>query len=184
MPAQRCARTRIDAIDLWDRHVPNPSDRSSFRPAISCPTAITAADHSVAGVSPAQLSDTFSQARAGGARSHDAIDIMAPRGTPVIAVAAGRVEKLLFSPAGGNTAYVRSPDGRTIYYYAHLDEYAPGLAEGQSLQQGSAIGTVGFSGNADPAAPHLHFAVLATAPERKWWDAATAINPYPLLKRH
>ena len=134
----------------------------------------------VRGVLPAQLGDTFSQARSGG-RVHDAIDIMAPRGTPVIAAAQGTVERLLFSDAGGLTAYVRSPDRRLILYYAHLENYAPGLAEGQALRQGDLIGAVGSTGNADSAAPHLHFAILATSPERKWYEAATPINPYPLL---
>jgi peptidoglycan LD-endopeptidase LytH len=135
----------------------------------------------VAGVRADDLSDTFSQARASGARRHDAIDILAPRGTPVIAASAGRVEKLFLSKDGGNTVYVRSADGRRIYYYAHLDSYAPGLREGAALYQGDAIGTVGSTGNADPAAPHLHFAVWMTEPSRKWWDQVIALNPFPLL---
>lgn len=136
----------------------------------------------VQGVGSQQLTDTFSEARANG-RLHDAIDIMAPLGTAVIAAAAGRVEKLFVSKAGGNTVYQRSPDGYTIYYYAHLDRYAPTLAEGGMLQQGDPIGTVGYSGNANPAGPHLHFAVMATSPDRKWWETAAAINPFPLLTR-
>lgn len=135
----------------------------------------------VAGVRGDQLSDTFTQARDSGARVHDAIDIMAPRGTPVIAAVAGTVEKLFNSRAGGLTVYVRSPDRRTITYYAHLDAYAPGLAEGQQLRQGQAIGTVGSTGNADPAAPHLHFAIMQTTPEAGWWEPANAVNPYPAL---
>lgn len=134
----------------------------------------------VQGIRAQQLTDTFSDARANG-RRHDAIDITAPLGTAVIAAATGRVDKLFVSQAGGNTVYQRSPDGHTIYYYAHLDRYAQTLAEGSWLQQGTPIGTVGYSGNANPAAPHLHFAVMSTRPERKWWEAATAINPYPLL---
>lgn len=134
----------------------------------------------VRGIVPGQLSDTFNQARSDW-RQHDAIDIMAPRGTPVIAAAGGTVERLLYSVAGGLTVYVRSSDRRLIFYYAHLEGYQPGLAEGQILHQGDAIGTVGSTGNADPAAPHLHFAILATAPERKWYEPTTAINPYPVL---
>jgi murein DD-endopeptidase MepM/ murein hydrolase activator NlpD len=136
----------------------------------------------VQGIRPQQLTDTFSEARANGHR-HDAIDIMAPLGTTVIAAAPGRVEKLFVSKAGGNTVYQRSPDGYTIYYYAHLDRYAPTLVEGSVLQQGAPIGTVGYSGNASPAAPHLHFAIMSTSPERKWWEAAATINPFPLLTR-
>ena len=134
----------------------------------------------VAGIRAAQLSDTFTQARAGG-RPHDAIDIMAPRGTPVVAAAEGTVEKLFFSHGGGGiTAYVRSPDGRWMYYYAHLDAYAPGLHEGQRIARGEAIGTVGSTGNASPAGPHLHFAINAMGPNDRWWQGRP-INPYPLL---
>lgn len=135
----------------------------------------------VAGVRPGQLVDTFTQARAAGARRHDAIDIMAPLGTPVLAAAAGRVEKLFFSKDGGNTIYLRSPDRQTIYYYAHLDAYAAGLAEGQPVSAGQRIGSVGYSGNANPAAPHLHFAVMQLPPEAPWYAKTTAVNPYPLL---
>ena len=135
----------------------------------------------VAGMKASQLSDTFTQARAGGARAHDAIDIMAPRGTPVVAAASGRVEKLFTSQGGGGlTVYVRSPDSNWIYYYAHLDRYAPGLAEGQVVRRGTPIGTVGSSGNANPAGPHLHFAIHRMGPGEKWYQG-TAINPYPLL---
>jgi murein DD-endopeptidase MepM/ murein hydrolase activator NlpD len=134
----------------------------------------------VAGVKAAALLDTFTQARSGG-RVHDAIDIMAPHGTPVIASAPGRLEKLFFSKGGGGiTAYVRSPDGRWLYYYAHLQEYAPGLHEGQAIRQGDPIGRVGSTGNANPAGPHLHFAIYRMEPGEKWYDG-TPINPYPLL---
>ena len=135
----------------------------------------------VAGIKKDQLSDTFTQARAGGARAHDAIDIMAPRGTPVVAAAPGKVEKLFDSKGGGGiTVYVRSADGQWIYYYAHLDRYAPGLAEGQIVQRGTPLGTVGSSGNANPAGPHLHFAIHRMRPGEKWYQGS-AINPYPLL---
>jgi murein DD-endopeptidase MepM/ murein hydrolase activator NlpD len=135
----------------------------------------------VAGVRPAQLVDTFTQARAGGARVHDAIDIMAPAGTLVVAAAPGTVEKLFFSRGGGGiTAYVRSPDRRWVYYYAHLTDYARGLHEGQPVRRGDPIGTVGSTGNANPAGPHLHFAILHMRPGDKWHQG-TPINPYPLL---
>lgn len=135
----------------------------------------------VAGVKPGDLVDTFTQARAGGARVHDAIDIMASSGTPVIAAAEGRVEKLFFSKGGGGiAAYVRSPDGKWIYYYAHLQEYARGLAEGQQVKRGAPIGKVGFTGNANPAGPHLHFAVNRMSTGEKWYQGSP-VNPYPLL---
>ena len=135
----------------------------------------------VAGVKPRQLVDTFTQARAGGERVHDAIDIMAATGTPVISVAPGTVEKLYFSKGGGGiSAYVRSEDGLWTYYYAHLSAYAPGLREGQKVRRGTPIGYVGFTGNANPAGPHLHFAINRMAPGEKWHQG-TPINPYPLL---
>ncbi|HYI48007.1 MAG TPA: M23 family metallopeptidase [Allosphingosinicella sp.] len=134
----------------------------------------------VAGIRPDQLSDTFLQARGGG-RPHDAIDIMAPRGTPVVAAAEGIVEKLHFSHGGGGiTVYVRSPDRRLIHYYAHLDRYAPGLAEGGRLSRGDPIGFVGSTGNASPDGPHLHFAIREMAPDERWWQGR-ALNPYPML---
>ncbi|WP_311270317.1 M23 family metallopeptidase [Sphingobium sp. WCS2017Hpa-17] len=137
----------------------------------------------VEGVPASALTDTFTQARAGGAHPHDAIDIMAARGRAVLAAADGRVEKLFWSEDGGRTLYQRSADGRLIYYYAHLDGYAPGLREGQALRRGQRIATVGSTGNADPAAPHLHFAVNLMRPGEPW-HGGRPINPYPLLIRH
>ncbi|HAF40733.1 MAG TPA: peptidase M23 [Sphingobium sp.] len=134
----------------------------------------------VEGVPPSALADTFTQARAGGARPHDAIDIMAARGRAVLAVADGRVEKIFWSDQGGRTLYQRSGDGRRLYYYAHLDRYAPGLREGQAVRRGQSIATVGSTGNADPGAPHLHFAVHAVRPGEPWYGGRP-INPYPLL---
>lgn len=134
----------------------------------------------VEGVRSSQLVDTFTDER-GDDRLHSALDIMAPLGTRVLAAAPGRVESLFQSEAGGNTVYVRSSDERTIYYYAHLDSYARDLQEGDVVQRGQVLGTVGFSGNADPEAPHLHFAVMRTSPDAAWWEPATAINPYPML---
>jgi murein DD-endopeptidase MepM/ murein hydrolase activator NlpD len=134
----------------------------------------------VTGVRADQLIDTFSQSRAGG-RPHDAIDIMAPAGTPVVAAAEGIVEKLFFSDGGGGiTAYVRSPDRQWIYYYAHLQAYAPGLREGQRVARGDRIGLVGSTGNANPEGPHLHFAVHRMAEGERWWQGR-GVNPYPLL---
>jgi peptidoglycan LD-endopeptidase LytH len=135
----------------------------------------------VQGIKAKQLTDTFTQARAGGARVHDAIDIMAGEGTPVIAATEGKVEKLFYSDGGGgNTIYVRSPDQRWMYYYAHLQGYAPGLAEGQQVKQGQVLGRVGHTGNASAEGPHLHFAINQMKADEKWWQG-TPINPYPLL---
>ena len=131
-------------------------------------------------VKPGELIDTFTQARAGGARVHDAIDIMAPAGKKVFAVADGRIEKLFLSKPGGLTIYQFDPDGKYAYYYAHLQSYAPGLAEGQLVKRGDVIGYVGSTGNADPKAPHLHFAIMQLGADKRWWEGV-AINPYPLF---
>lgn len=136
----------------------------------------------VEGIAADELTDSFFQPRgAGGMRMHEAIDIMADAGTKVVAAADGTVAKLHNSGPGGNSIYVRSPDRRTIYYYAHLDQYAQGLKEGQRVRTGQNLGTVGSSGNADPAAPHLHFQILETSADAKWWEPANAVNPYPVL---
>lgn len=133
----------------------------------------------VQGITPAQLSDTFTDARSAG-RAHDAIDIMAAAGTPVLAVADGHVEKLFTSKLGGLTIYEFNPDGTLAYYYAHLQRYADGLAEQQKITRGQVIGYVGSTGNASPEAPHLHFAIFRLGPEKQWWKGE-AINPYPAL---
>jgi murein DD-endopeptidase MepM/ murein hydrolase activator NlpD len=134
----------------------------------------------VVGVKPGDLTDTFNQARAAG-RRHDAIDIMAPEGTPVIAAADGTIEKLFYSNGGGGiTVYERSPDQKWMYYYAHLQGYAPGLTEGQQVKRGQVIARVDHTGDANASAPHLHFAINSMAPGQRWWQG-TPINPYPLL---
>jgi murein DD-endopeptidase MepM/ murein hydrolase activator NlpD len=134
----------------------------------------------VAGVAASQLQDTFDDVRGGGERAHEALDIMAPRGTPVLAAGDGKVEKLFTSVPGGLTLYQFDPSGRDAYYYAHLDRYAPGMAEGRQLKRGDLIGYVGSTGNASEDAPHLHFAIFVLGPEKRWWQG-TAIDPYPLL---
>lgn len=135
----------------------------------------------VAGIKAEDLVDTFTHARAGGARRHDAIDIMADHGTPVVAAAPGTVDKMFYSDGGGGvTVYIRSPDGLWSYYYAHLQGYAPGLKEGQDVKRGQVIGFVGSTGNASPEGPHLHFAINRMAPDDDW-HSGEAINPYPLL---
>ncbi|MDG2527073.1 M23 family metallopeptidase [Stenotrophomonas sp. HITSZ_GD] len=133
----------------------------------------------VQGIARADLHDTFTDARSEG-RVHDAIDIMAAAGTPVLAVADGTVEKLFDSQRGGLTIYQFEPSGRYAYYYAHLQRYADGLAEKQTLRRGQVIGYVGSTGNASPDAPHLHFAIFKLGPERHWWEGE-ALNPYPVL---
>lgn len=132
----------------------------------------------VAGVRSRQLTDTWGQSRGGGAREHHAIDIMAPRGTPVLAAASGTVERIFESANGGHTLYVRSADGKLVYYYAHLDSY--GVVEKQQVRQGQQIATVGNTGSAASGAPHLHFEIKTMQPGEGWWKG-TNVNPYPLL---
>jgi peptidoglycan LD-endopeptidase LytH len=135
----------------------------------------------VQGVTRDQIVDTWGQSRAGGARAHQATDIMAAGGTPVVAAAPGTVEKLFFSQGGGGiTLYVRSPDGQWSYYYAHLQRYAPGIAEGSPVKAGDLLGYVGDTGNSGAGNFHLHFAMSHMQPGDRWWNGQP-VNPYPLL---
>ena len=134
----------------------------------------------VAGITPDKLTDTWGDARGDGTRQHHAIDIMAPRGTPVLAAAAGTVEKIFESRDGGHTVYIRRADPAWEDYYAHLDAYAPGLKEGQVMKQGQQIGQVGSTGDANAEAPHLHYEIHRMAPGEGWWKG-TEVNPYPIL---
>jgi murein DD-endopeptidase MepM/ murein hydrolase activator NlpD len=133
----------------------------------------------VAGLGPRSLADTYTQARAGG-RVHDAIDILAPRGTPVEAVDDGVVKKLFLSVPGGITVYQFDPSSTWCYYYAHLERYAEGLHEGQELRRGDLVGYVGTTGNAPKQTPHLHLAIYRLGPDKRWWEG-TPLNPYPIL---
>ena len=135
----------------------------------------------VVGIRPEQLRDTFSEARSEG-RVHDAIDIAAPRGTPVIAAADGPIVKLFQSERGGTTIYQLSTDGKFVYYYAHLDRYADGLSEGHFAKQGETIAYVGDSGNAGSGNYHLHFSVAEISDPKNFWHGIN-INPYPLLRK-
>ncbi len=135
----------------------------------------------VAGVRPDQLRDTFSEARSEG-RVHDAVDIPAPQGTPVLAAADGPIVKLFQSQRGGTTIYQASVDGKFIYYYAHLDRYADGLTEGHLAKQGETIAYVGDTGNAGAGNYHLHFSIAVTSNPKRYWEGVN-INPYPLLKK-
>ena len=131
----------------------------------------------VSGFDRSRLVDNFAEKR--GDHVHEAIDIPAPRGTPVVAVDDGPVQKLFVSRAGGNTVYQFDPTGTYAYYYAHLDAYAPGLAEGRMLRRGDPIGILGTSGNSPANAPHLHFTIFKLGPDKRWWEG-TPINPFPL----
>ena len=133
----------------------------------------------VSGMGASALVPSFSQAR--GDRVHEALDIMAPAGTPVVAVEDGTVAKLFNSEAGGLTIYQFDPSQSVAYYYAHLQGYASGVVEGAPLRRGQVIGYVGSTGNANPSAPHLHFAIFVLGPEKRWWQGS-AIDPYSVFK--
>ena len=133
----------------------------------------------IAGIDPATLTNSFSEMRDG--HKHEALDIMAPRGTPVMAVDEGNVAKLFTSKRGGLTVYQFNDARDLCYYYAHLERYAKGLREGTLLRRGDVLGYVDSTGDASPSGPHLHFAVFRLGPEREWWKG-TAIDPLPLLQ--
>jgi murein DD-endopeptidase MepM/ murein hydrolase activator NlpD len=155
--------------DLRPGELPDVSDMGRLRSrALRLP---------VEGFPVAQLRDNFAERR--GARVHEAIDLLAPRGTPVVAVDDGVVRKLFTSAAGGLTVYQYDPGETYSYYYAHLDRYAEGLAEGRFLKKGERVGYVGTTGNAPPGTPHLHFTIYKLPADKKWWQG-TPINPYPL----
>lgn len=164
-PAAEPSVAATDATALPAAPVPMPREPKLLLP--------------VAGVKASQLSDTFTDARGQG-RSHDAIDIMAPTGTPVFAVEDGTIAKLFDSKPGGLTIYHFDVAKQLAYYYGHLDRYAEGLAEGQAVKRGDVIGYVGYTGNASPEAPHLHFAIFILGPEKQWWKG-TPVNPYRYL---
>jgi murein DD-endopeptidase MepM/ murein hydrolase activator NlpD len=134
----------------------------------------------VQGLKREQLQDTFNETR-GSSRKHEALDILAPRNTPVCAVEDGTVAKLFFSDAGGITIYQFDPTTNYAYYYAHLERYADGLKEGDQLKRGQIIGYVGTTGNAPRDTPHLHFAIFKLTSDKHWWQG-TPIDPYSVLR--
>lgn len=134
----------------------------------------------VDGVQADQLSRQFSDER-GTSRKHEAIDILAPRDTPVRAVEDGTIARLFYSKAGGITVYQFDPSSSFCYYYAHLERYAAGLRESDLVRQGQVIGYVGTSGNAPKTTPHLHFAIFRLTDARRWWEG-TPIDPYDVLR--
>lgn len=135
----------------------------------------------VLALSRVHLQDSFTALRQHGARVHRALDIMAPRHTPVRAVTDGVIARVSGHGAGGLALYQIDRTGAYCFYYAHLEAYAPGLRQGQAVRRGQVIGYVGTTGNAPRSAPHLHFAIFKVRDRNRWWDGR-AINPYPLLK--
>ena len=179
-PADRLVQTDLSDADLPIRPASQSTTATPASPELtaggSMPAKLLVP---VEGIPYAKLTDTFDQPR-GQERHHEALDIMAPKDTPVRAAGDGKVVKLFDSKPGGITLYQFDPSEQHAYYYAHLDRYADGIKEGMQLKRGDLLGYVGATGNADPNAPHLHFAVFALTPEKQWWKG-TPVNPYPML---
>jgi murein DD-endopeptidase MepM/ murein hydrolase activator NlpD len=173
----------VDAAGAREQRVATPEPAATVPPAPVSPTeageivALRGRDLKVPvdGVDRKDLRNTFTDTR--GSRTHEALDILAPRGTKVRAVEDGRIQKLFTSEAGGLTIYEFDPTQTFAYYYAHLDRYEDGLREGQMVKRGDVIGHVGSTGNASPDAPHLHFAIFRLGSEKQWWKGEP-INPY------
>lgn len=176
-------RVVAPAADAGAEHGPVATTGTAEPPAPVPPSAEDIDDRDleipVRGVEENELYDSFDDAR--GSRVHQAIDIMAERGTPVLAVEDGSIEKLFESKAGGLTIYQFDPSEAFCYYYAHLDSYAHNLREGATVKKGDVIGYVGSTGNAPKNAPHLHFAIFRLTSEKQWWKGEP-LNPYPLLR--
>ena len=178
-PANGWAAPRADRSSRAEvpRQRPAPRAAPATEPAARPPAAEIGAAllMPVEGFDPGQLRDTFHAPRSGG-RTHRAIDLAAPRGTPLVAVTDGVVRRKHWNALGGKTLYLTSADGRFDYYYAHLDEYAAGVEIGTRVRRGDVLGTVGSTGNA--RGPHLHFQVL----DRSGDGRGTPVNPYELLR--
>jgi murein DD-endopeptidase MepM/ murein hydrolase activator NlpD len=180
---QRETRVVAPAVDAGAEHGPVATIGTAEPPAPVPPSAEDIEDRDleipVRGIDENELYDSFDDER--GSQKHQAIDIMAERGTPVLAVEDGTIKKLFSSKAGGLTVYQFDPSEVFCYYYAHLDSYAPKLREGATVKKGDVIGYVGSTGNASEDAPHLHFAIFRLTGEKQWWKGEP-INPYPILK--
>jgi peptidoglycan LD-endopeptidase LytH len=176
-------RVVAPAVDAGAEHGPVATTGTAEPPAPIPPSAENIEDRDleipVRGIEENELYDSFDDAR--GSRKHQAIDIMAPRGTPVLAVEDGTIRKLFSSKAGGLTIYQFDPSEAFCYYYAHLDSYGSNLREGATVKKGDVIGNVGSTGNASKDAPHLHFAIFRLTDDKQWWKGEP-INPYPILK--
>jgi len=176
---------KAEPVDTMPREPALTSPRPKTEATISANTTISSSDVAnlrsrslkipVGGIASDDLVSSFHDAR--GSRRHEAIDILAPRGSDVLAVEDGKVVKLFTSAAGGLTIYQFDPSEAFVYYYAHLDRYAPGLKEGAMVRKGDVIGSVGTSGNAPENTPHLHFAISKLDPDRRWWGGA-ALDPF------
>jgi murein DD-endopeptidase MepM/ murein hydrolase activator NlpD len=182
------ALVAVAAVEAVASAAPSPPASPTHAPTVEPTPVVSAADledlgarrlrFPVPAVSPAAVRDSFRDRRGSG--PHEAMDVVAPHGAAVVAVDDGVVAKLFESVPGGRTMYLFDVELRFAYYYAHLDAYAPGLTEGQRVRKGDVIATVGTSGDAGDAGPHLHFAIFKLEPAPRWWRG-TALNPYPFF---
>lgn len=165
--------------------VPDASPTLDATPAPVPPATSPSAGRSlvipVSGVTAEQLTDTYTASRSGGSRSHDAIDIMAPAGTPVLAAVDGEIARFFDSVPGGITIYQLSENKQFVYYYAHLQRRSDDIKPGDRVTRGTVIGYVGDTGNAGPGNNHLHFSIARITDPKRIWDGAY-VNPYPLLR--
>jgi murein DD-endopeptidase MepM/ murein hydrolase activator NlpD len=134
----------------------------------------------VAGVGPSRIEDTFSAGRDGGERQHNAVDILAPRNTPVVAADDGVILRMSSNALGGITIYTVDREHEFVYYYAHLDHYRKGVKAGQAIRKGDTLAFVGTTGNAPKNVPHLHFQIMLWPSDGKYWYGEP-VNPYPIL---
>ena len=188
-----CTRTLVNPYPAPVAAAPRPPERAApaappasvlGRSAVSEEEAVQyllgrSMEIPVAGKGVKDLADSFDEGRDGG-RTHRALDILAARGTAVLAADSGRIIRVSENRLGGNTVYATDPLGRVVYYYAHLDAYQPGLAQGMAVARGDTLGFVGTTGNAPKDTPHLHFQVMRMPADGKYWDGEP-INPYPLF---
>ena len=174
-PAPTGSRNAVGTAGASESGTSRPSDDPPSAPELRDRRLLIPVD----GVKASDLRRQFSDPRSG--HRHEALDIIAPRNTTVRAVEDGTIARLFFSKAGGITIYQFDPSGRFCYYYAHLERYADGLREGQSVSRGQVLGYVGTSGNAPKNTPHLHFAVFRLTEDKRWWEG-TPLDPYDILR--
>jgi|GEM_PF-851397 len=175
--------SRLQALIAEARNKSTNSDASTARLASARPETRRGMGLlvPVLGMPVERLRNTYDESRSGG-RRHDAIDIHAPKGTPVVATTDGTIIKLHNGARGGLSLYQMDDDGRTRYYYAHLDRYAQGVREGLRVRRGEVIGYVGDTGNAQPGDYHLHFSIAVLSDRSRWW-AGENLNPFSVLRR-
>jgi murein DD-endopeptidase MepM/ murein hydrolase activator NlpD len=184
LPTRSIARLLLIAAAFMGACM-RPAERGGPSPKLSDPDYLRALRLMVpvAGTKPERLSNTFyAQRGTAGIRDHMAIDIMAPKGTPVLAAVDGEILRVTTNELGGKTIYATDPGRRFVYYYAHLDRYEGRTKPGAIVKQGTVLGYVGTTGNAPKNAPHLHFQVMRMIGGKQWWEGP-AVNPYGMFAR-